>query len=136
MFGVNWVALYRRHVSFTGLQCVTRFGNNNPMVHYPRTLPMQGEGLTLWGGNFIDFAIRSFRMEGFEDSNFLWTVFNARMQVLGGEQPPDPSNQVTLDWGITDSTGGTPLVVAGSTHATFYMIALPCIPPRMEVKHA
>lgn len=65
----------------------TAWGNNNPMVHYPRRFEIGGGALTKWGDTWVSHRVRHLFPEGFEATEADWVDFRARMRVMHRHRP-------------------------------------------------
>lgn len=63
-FGRPKLALKNRAVHADSLLVGSRFGNNNPMVHYPRRFPIGGGELVQWGKTWVSHSTRAVLAEG------------------------------------------------------------------------
>lgn len=103
-FGATYVELFNRDLPLTGF-VATLFGNNNPMVyHYPRGPKNTGAtDMTLWGTQWVDFAIRYVYPKGYESLDMSYTpmYFNERLKVYKLNHPAFPAGQDQSQFGGT-----------------------------------
>jgi hypothetical protein len=103
------------------------FGNNKPMVYFPRHIYDASVDDTKWGKNWISHYIREFPMEGFETFTTEWERFKWRMIVSGGKGHDTWNNRIEPH-GINSAVFGTSYVQFGIIHVYVYMIPPLCIP--------
>jgi hypothetical protein len=128
LFGTAFLWGGLRYVFAHGAQH-TQWGDNNPMVHYPRRFEIGGGELTRWGADtWVSQRVRHLFPEGFQATEADWVDFRARMRVMHRHRPAVA--------GFNSMRVGLPTVSLKQQVAAPYMIP----PPGMcslglEVRH-
>lgn len=103
--GATQAELLNRPVYPVGF-VATQWGNNNPMVHFPRHVYPNGYTATQWGTQYVDFAIRRVYPSGHDSftSGYEQRLFAERMRVRHLTNP-------VYTVGVEDSALGQPAVM-------------------------
>ena len=97
----------------------TQWGNNEPMVHFPRVVYPVGAELGQWGVAFVSHRVRTLSLSGFSAFQSGWSVgaLDKQMTVVRKER--------ALTTGIFDGGVGAPSVRNRYHRISPYMIAPP-----------
>ena len=119
----------RRYVSAHGFKTLpdvgwgNRWGNNTPMVHFPREFSIGDFDATLWGGGtWVSHYSREVGPKGFDSFWSYWDDFAHRMRVRSVNVPIQVIGGSTLEVGAHDISNR-------SRRVSPYMIPPPCIRP-------
>lgn len=107
----------------------TAWGNNNPMVHYPRKFSITGGDLYRAGTAWLSHLHRPLFVEGTDMLQIDWADFNTRMRVTEYRKPLAISGFSTMHF-------GTPALAKKQQFITAYMIPPPrCMSIKTTVAH-
>lgn len=113
----NW----RRHITPAGF-AATQWGNNNPMVHFPRVVTIGNLDATKWGQQWISYIVREVEPDGFDQFRSYWGDFALRMRVRVANSPIHSAGADSL-------SAGSPTIQNLHQIIRPYMIPPPCIRP-------
>ena len=126
--GNTHIEKLNREVYVSGLNA-TIWGNNNPMVHYPRVLTPTNTDMTLWGTHWASHSPRWLFFEGHDSLAAWWTVFAYKMRVRNEDQHIRTYKfSIMTEWGQTTISSGVGRINP-------YGIAAPCVSPHVTVEH-
>jgi len=113
----------------------TQWGNNIPMVHFPRHLYVPGLNATQWGDSWPSHYIRYIQMEGFTYVNPHNGFFDDFMRViLADDDIGDVDGVSTVRVvGINSFVAGDFTMPVTDINVSPYMIGPCCIPPHFCV---
>lgn len=126
VFGKHNIELLHRRIKM-GSTYKLVFGNNTPMVHFPRHVYSTTFDATKWGNTWVSFWIRSFPIEGFDSFISEWDRYKYRMIVSGGKGWDTWDNRIEPNT-FRATKFGNHYVQFGIIHVYVYMIPPPCIP--------
>lgn len=125
LFGTQRVELFNRKVFPQGFLS-TVFGNNTPMVHYPRVVTSVGNVMSIYGTTLVTYRVRSVfpvgwgQFETGDSPNF----FNSRIRVRYGTIRVKPAGLAATTYGAS-----------GVRNAQQVIRAFQIAPPRCGVSH-
>jgi len=127
-FGATQIENFNRFVYVSGLNA-TQWGNNNPMVHFPRTLTPYDNILTQWGTTWVSHSPRWVFVEGTDMFQSWWTELATRMIVRRMRHVIRGYNfSIMTEWGDAHVHQNAPVISP-------YGIAAPCVNPHVTVEH-
>lgn len=120
-FGTTFIELLNRPIYPVGTR-MDVYGNNNPMVHFPRKIQNAGAlDATSWGDHRVEFKIRVIYPAGHHSFTMAYSLlyFNDRLRVYRKNNPVYPA-------GINSAQFGTAQAKLAVQVITVYQIAAPC----------
>jgi hypothetical protein len=122
------IELFNREVYPAGLNA-TQWGNNNPMVHFPRTITPIDPDMTQYGVTWVSHSPRWVFMEGADMFQSWWVRFYDRMRVRPMLHYVRGYNfSIMSEWGQAQVLQAAPIISP-------YGIAAPCVNPHVTVEH-
>lgn len=126
--GTHRIEKWIREVYLSGYSAA-QWGNNNPMVHYPRRFSIGNYDATVFGTTWASHRIRYVEPAGETMTQADWVSFRDRMIVRLRQRPAMQ--------GFDAARVGHPAIANKQQFIAPYMIPPPCIPrQRAEVRHA
>jgi hypothetical protein len=127
--GTTHIENFHREIYPVGLNA-TQWGNNNPMVHFPRRLTPYNNVLTQYGTTWVSHSPRWVLMMGADHFISIWTVHALRMQVRNRNgRIRGYGFSIMTEWGEASLYQAEPIVSP-------YGIAAPCVSPHVTVDYA
>lgn len=135
--GDTRVELKNRAVLLSGKEHTT-WGNNQPMVHFPRFWDPLGLDATQWGEKtWISYRNRSFLIPGIEPPAMEWELFNDKMSITYISGGYGSGSKACRNVSLQDtSVIPSPSLCGGLSIIYAYMIPPIEVKDRTEIKHA
>lgn len=131
--GTTRVELLHRAVLLAGA-AHTQWGNNAPLVHFPRRLGGHGLSATQFGTAWVSDRVRVIAVFGTVMTRADWRSFNERMQIRLAN-PESLDQWRVFPSGLGTFQAGRAEVSSGQRVIQVYQIPPPCLPPYLEIAH-
>jgi hypothetical protein len=127
--GTTRIENFHREIYPVGLNA-TQWGNNNPMVHFPRRLTPYNNVLTQYGTTWVSHSPRWVSLLGADYFVSIWTAHALRMQVHNRNgRIRGYGFSIMTEWGEASLYQAEPIISP-------YGIAAPCVSPHVTVDYA